>query len=237
MGAESVRETLGQGYSAVFSCEPDDGGAPAGSERLARLLRCSLLLNDPSRVMSGREGAGGGERQAQWDRSSFACHRMREVRVQLSVCLAHMPACNGAGSGVRDPSACLVPSCTCTVDSLTRDPLLPPWPACPCPSLRHYLSAQHVDNALRLCMRCVHRCFACSPSLRLPGQSCAFVHLLVPTRSRGSTGTLCVEMLSRAAQISTAQSDPVVRLAVSPCLPRLASLCLPPGARQDGNQR
>ena len=88
--AEEMRETLGQGYCAAFSCEVSDNGTPAGSERLARLLCCALLLDDPRRFLSREEEGESEQRQTEWELSAFACHRMREVRDQPPMCLASM---------------------------------------------------------------------------------------------------------------------------------------------------
>ena len=106
--AEEMRETLGQGYCAAFSCEVSDSGAPAGPERLARLLCCALLLDDPRRFVSREEEGESEQRQTEWELSAFACHRMREVSEQPSMCSASMTV---GGVGRLQPLAPLPKIC------------------------------------------------------------------------------------------------------------------------------
>jgi hypothetical protein len=100
-----MRETLGQGYCAAFSCEVGNSSAPAGPERLARLLCCALLLDDPRRFLSREEEGESEQRQKEWELSAFACHRMREVREQPYMRSASMPVGGVGHDAPWHPSA------------------------------------------------------------------------------------------------------------------------------------
>ena len=69
----SMHEALLQSYFAAGTCA--SGSHDLSSLQLLHLLRCSLILSDPSHFVCENEGE---DRERDWERSAHSCHQLRK---------------------------------------------------------------------------------------------------------------------------------------------------------------